>query len=681
MDLTEEQPDPETRDALPTLSSPLQARSWVPSLPKFPLTWRRKAADDTVSLPADTPDKLETDTVPLSKRPSREVVPGVPRPLTFKRQDSERREKLQPFELPHEQRRARLHTFSSSRSDTPPKSLVQRASEPDLREAVALDAYSTAPPHDISVLTPSSSCRDLKNGPLVADGHMESDPETASEDGVEDAEWQKDVDKKWILNLSMAFRDKSDREKFFLTYAEEPNRWRRLTISVDYRDAPDDSLESDLKSLHYQRDKSSRIYESIHESLPSIRFFDTVTNLKLQTTDGRLHVHVTEDVNEIIPYPSASAIRHLDLRPQELVRESALHFDSHLSGFVYKVRHNGRTYIKKEIPAPEMVEEFLYEINALCALRDEPDVIDLEGIVLDDNQEKIKGLLLSYASRGALIDYLYDHKTSPDLDWERQEKWARQIIGGLAAIHEHGFVQGDFTLSNIVIDGNDNAKVIDINRRGCPVGWEPPEFKPLIENGQRISMFIGVRSDLYQLGMVLWGLGRKIDEPEREEPPLNFEDVEPEDDVPDYFKTVVDLCLRELPKERVAAAELLRLYFSSSVTFSREEKNHKTTQQEPQDETPQGYEYIEARNCKVSQPTKDENPAVEPPPQEDVEIDLDGAAAEVLGAGHHSDYLGTDYSGFDGAFSGAGGQFADVVSGSRFDAPAEASPDVEEQTK
>lgn len=35
-----------------------------------------------------------------------------------------------------------------------------------------------------------------------------------------------------------------------------------------------------------------------------------------------------------------------------------------------------------------------------------------------------------------------------------------------------GFVQGDFTLSNIVIDSNDDAKIIDINRRGCPVGWE-----------------------------------------------------------------------------------------------------------------------------------------------------------------------------------------------------------------
>ena len=84
----------------------------------------------------------------------------------------------------------------------------------------------------------------------------------------------------------MAFKDKSEREKFFITYAQEPNRWLRLTVSCDYRDAPCDSLEFDLKSLHYQRDKSARIYHSIHDSLPDIQFYPTVTNLKLETSEG-----------------------------------------------------------------------------------------------------------------------------------------------------------------------------------------------------------------------------------------------------------------------------------------------------------------------------------------------------------------------------------------------------------
>ncbi len=126
------------------------------------------------------------------------------------------------------------------------------------------------------------------------------------------------------------------------------------------------------------------------------------------------------------------------------------------------------------------------------------------GVIVDDHDKFIKGLLISYAEQGALIDMIYD--SDHGLSWATREKWARQIVEGLSEIHEAGFVQGDFTLSNIVIDNDDNAKIIDINRRGCPVGWEPPEATPLIESSQRISMYIGVKSDLYQLGMVLWAL-------------------------------------------------------------------------------------------------------------------------------------------------------------------------------
>lgn len=94
---------------------------------------------------------------------------------------------------------------------------------------------------------------------------------------------QEEHGRRWILNLSMHFRDKSNREKFFVTYADKPNEWRRITVSLDYRDAPEDSLEADLSALHYQRDKSLRVYEAIRDSLPEIQCYDTVINLKLET--------------------------------------------------------------------------------------------------------------------------------------------------------------------------------------------------------------------------------------------------------------------------------------------------------------------------------------------------------------------------------------------------------------
>lgn len=238
------------------------------------------------------------------------------------------------------------------------------------------------------------------------------------------------------------------------------------------------------------------------------------------------------------------------------VRESDIEFDAHMSGFVYKVKINGQVLIKKEIPGPETVDEFLYEVNALNSLRQAQHVIRFHGVVVDDEEEYLKGLLISYAEQGALIDIIYD-QIHP-MTWLTREKWAKQIISGLSEIHEAGFVQGDLTLSNIVIDEHDNAKIIDINRRGCPVGWEPPETTPLIESGQRISMYIGVKSDLYQLGMVLWAVAMKDDEPESHGRPLY---IAPDAlDVPDWYSTIVDICLSEDPRNRLQASNLLSFF-------------------------------------------------------------------------------------------------------------------------
>lgn len=519
----------------------------------------------------------------LNRRSSRRVVPGLPRPLTFKRMNSEKRDKLLEVPFEGEQRRAasvdrKESTPPTKRHLSPPPISVPSMSAPDVMSPHASDSMQKPLPVPTIGGGPDSNipagARQVDYGmedppeytsvvdsppPLdVVDAFSEHDSNRSGSD-IDDIRLQEELEAKWILNLSMHFRDMSDREKFFVTFAEEPNKWRRVTVSCDYRRLEPDSLESDLKTLHYQRDKSSRIYEAIRDSLPDIQFYETVTNLKLETADGRLHVHVTEDVNEIIPYPSLSAIEHLDCKR---FKENAVSFDSHISGFVYKVTVNGRAYIKKEIPGPDAVEEFLYEINALCSLQDSKSVIKFEGIIVDERNELIKGLIISYAEQGALVDMIYDYKPTGQLHWERRERWARQIVEGLSEIHEAGFVQGDFTLSNIVIDSNDDAKIIDINRRGCPVGWEPPELAKLIESGQRISIYIGVKSDLYQLGMVLWALAELHDEPERQERPLSQN--RHNTDVPAYFRDIIKACLGEAPRTRPSAATLLTRFPDSS---------------------------------------------------------------------------------------------------------------------
>lgn len=522
--------------------------------------------------PCTPPDQKQEPQLPrpgFGRRLSRKVVPSLPRPGTFRRQNSERREKLKEVEQPVSERRTvsvDRRRALSARPASPPPVNVPQLSAPEIGERVVEDGFSkitrreTWPEtgvHSLKEGNVPSSCPPPLPPTLPPDTEYDPNEPTRSEDSREDnidEEIREELEKRWILNLSMHFRDQSPREKFFLTYAETPQKWRRITISCDYRNVPQESLERDLQSLQFQRDKSARIYESIRLSLPDIKFYDTVTNLKLETRDDRLHVHVTEDTHEIIPYPSVQAVRHIKCARY---RESQLHFEAHMSGFVYKVKVvtplSSNIWIKKEIPGPDSVDEFLYEINALNELKDSKSVIQFQGLVVDDDQLFVKGLLIAFAEQGAVVDILYDHKG--DLPWPRREKWAKQIVQGLSEIHEAGFVQGDFTLSNIVVDGFDEAKIIDINRRGCPVGWEPPEISKLVDSSQRISMYIGVKSDLFQLGMVLWALAKEIDEPEREKRPLLLRD-----EAPQYYCNLVNICLSPQPRNRLSAGELLRRF-------------------------------------------------------------------------------------------------------------------------
>lgn len=520
---------------------------------------------------------------PPSKDTRERPVTGLPRQTTFKRQNSERRERLCPVEpLPHERRAvsASRHVSTSCvrrrrTKSSPPPMNTNRASAPAAAAATTETRTEENFPFMLTlkadeepeVVPPPKytdnvfDYQERPSRPLSRTSSQSSFDEDELDQDAERNQLYTELDTRWILNLSMHFRDKSDREKFFVTYAETPTKWRRVTVSCDYRNAEPGSLEMDLKELQSQRDKSFAIYESVRDSLPEIQFYETVTNLKLETSEGRLHVHVTEDVNETIPYPSRSMVRHIlddedaATRPMELC-EKDVAFDAHLSGFVYRVWHQDKVYIKKEIPGPDTIDEFLYEINALHSLQGSDNVIRLEAIILDDTRQLVKGLLIGYAERGAVVDILYDNKGH--IPWTQREIWARQAVMGLRDIHEEGYVQGDFTLSNIVVDENNDAKIIDINRRGCPVGWEPPEIAQKIASNQRISMYIGDKSDLYQLGMTLWALAMDDDEPERHDPPL-MTDVFPLE-VPKWFHEIVRICLSPRPRDRLSAKELVYMF-------------------------------------------------------------------------------------------------------------------------
>ncbi|KAG5921705.1 hypothetical protein E4U61_006328 [Claviceps capensis] len=514
----------------------------------------------------DRPDAIDS----LPHYPSRRVITGLPRTQTFTRKLSEQRQYLEPIATRANERRpasadekfARMSNPISATDTDAPSGILSGSFHSLFNEHGSNSSHSFRSEHGDYRLS-SAFLKSATTGiasqfnvrPHIDDfSTLDIDSLTASQ---YDALIAYELETKWILNLSMHYRDGSRREKFFVTYRRKKDQpWRRVTISLDYRDPPLDSLEMELSRMRHLREKSAKVYDAIRESLSDIAFYDTVTNLKLQTTNGRLHVHVVEDGNEIINYPLVREMRNSLCR---LIRERDVHFDGHLSGFVYKVRVRGQTLVKKEIPSPDSINAFLYEINALSSLHYSKHVIRLYGVVVDNQEEHITGLLLSYAARGSLSDVIFENckERNFGIPWIQRERWAKQIVHGLADIHESGYVQGDFTLSNIVVNAAGDAKIIDINRRGCPMGWEPPESRTIVVAHNQINMYIGVKSDLYQLGMVLWALAMLEDEPDLYPRPLLLDSGVR---IPDWYRHVTEVCLSAEPRRRLDASSLLRMF-------------------------------------------------------------------------------------------------------------------------
>ena len=257
-------------------------------------------------------------------RTSRSVVPGLPRAQTFRRQLSEERSRLAPVEPTLEERRAvsmdrrshlPLHARNYGYIDSNLED--QNTFEPhDLEGANHQSSHlATAGAEEQPTIDPNATQPDFFTG--IGSGfhpsgypadieeldgqHFDDNRSIVSSVHRDEQSYAEmiahDLENSWILNLSMRYKDRSNREKFFVTYRQQEQNWRRVTVTLDYRDAPEDSLEAELRDIRSQREKSSKIYEAIRQSLQEIQFYETVTNLKLETTDNRLHVHVVEDVN------------------------------------------------------------------------------------------------------------------------------------------------------------------------------------------------------------------------------------------------------------------------------------------------------------------------------------------------------------------------------------------------
>ena len=181
-------------------------------------------------------------------------------------------------------------------------------------------------------------------------------------------------------------------------------------------------------------------------------------------------------------------------------------------------------------------------------------------------------------------------RTGRKLPWARREKWCKQIVEGVAALHDKEVVAGylgESPRAGVGIDRNDDAVLYGRFRQTWTydetiAGVVPPEYRPFT-SGKSSGIFEALpTTDIYQLGLLLWRIANHtVSGPrsaychaagcsatdqgicnESHADPVQLPNIV--DDVPAYLSNIINACRAEDPVQRPSALDLLETYFPAT---------------------------------------------------------------------------------------------------------------------
>jgi tRNA A-37 threonylcarbamoyl transferase component Bud32 len=329
---------------------------------------------------------------------------------------------------------------------------------------------------------------------------------------------------------------------------------KMLTLTYQRNEKELDSIENRILDTD-DWDKHPILGDALDEILPSINyFFPTVTQIVLKTVEGKLTTVITEDVDEIIPYPAIPQhLSHVSTVPiAELRKLYSLGMD------VDHVKWKGQRFAFKRIG--ESVEGTLRELTTLDKLRDSPYIIDLKAIVV--NQDNlIRGFLMPYMYPGSLEDVFLMVRKKQGIakdsdefliDWKLKLTWARHITQGVVDLHAIGAYNGDLKPQNVVLGPAGQAILIDFLPIGFSAEFAAPEVLAVDPHTATFESVSTGPTDIYSLGIMLYAVSQEKTRGVR--PPV-WRDQR----TPGWYRYIVQRCLTLDPAARPSATEVLSL--------------------------------------------------------------------------------------------------------------------------
>jgi len=319
-----------------------------------------------------------------------------------------------------------------------------------------------------------------------------------------------------------------------------------ITISYRRNELVPESVENRLLDSPEYADWTAKtqLLETLYiPKLANTALWPTVTGFEFTTKqDGSIEWNIFEDESEAIKWMSLAEI------PDDIPRVKACDItdEETLSGRVCHVILNGTRYALKQHSDSGQNDIFTKEVEVLLALRNVPHIIQLSAVVIDeglDGKEYVRGILLPLYEKGDLRRVLREDAIT---EVSRKRRWAAQIAHATMLIQSAGFMHGDLRCQNVVIDGFDNAAVIDIiDGRGWSEGWSSIQWDGRADP----------RRDIYGLGVVIWEIMHDGEEPVGKNIVSSMNQ-----NISDDLKVLISECVSQNAAERPSLAEVhLRL--------------------------------------------------------------------------------------------------------------------------
>lgn len=226
--------------------------------------------------------------------------------------------------------------------------------------------------------------------------------------------------------------------------------------------------------------------EESQNSIPIRHELQSASNC-FMAISHQMHYEIAEDPERVI-FPTFDQIQGL-----RTIDASCLQDTETIAATVSTIVLEGQKYAYKRIDhlfhGPGDTQPILDEINALVQFRGRSNIAQIVGIVVSEHPYKtcpssemprvIRGFLLEYYPGGSLEEITHEGVAPSH---SLQVRWAIQVGKALETLHKEGRAHLDIKPSNVVLDDQRNAFLIDISGTGgYTSGWLSPEMEMFIE--------------------------------------------------------------------------------------------------------------------------------------------------------------------------------------------------------